>query len=748
MSTTSNGEQIPEASERPSPGLPQRPLLGLVTLCGVAGMIAGLIFALADGLVAALLVSPLALGVVALSCCLYLPLGLLVGLLMGLVGGGIRATWPSPGERPWADLRGRRAADQRLAAWILGLVGALVLEAGLVFLFGVAAANGMANRTLAALSTGLVAGAGLVVGLAACFPLSRLCAPLVRILPRLGSVTATVVGILLLGLGGAAVLVLGSIDWRVLRFAPWVILALLLVATPMLSWALHRHGKEALQRPLALILALALTLGCGLLVPAAGRSEATVSAAQQGWLLPLLVATGRRAGDRDGDGYSAWLNGGDCDDNDPAVHPGARDIPGNGIDENCLGGDAKVRRKKPRPPKPAAPEGSSASSQPTSQKTFEGNVLLVCVDTLRADKLGVMGNQASLTPNLDRLARGGVLFRRAYTQAANTPQSFPSIFTSLYPTRIPFRKRFTGYPVVKPEAVTFFEVLRDGGVHTSAVTSHFYFKEKRGITQGVVDWDNQGATNLKDSNKDIASPRIVPRAVARLKSLAAAKKRFMMFVHLFEPHSTYVRHREFPITRTGVAGLQQKYDHEIKFSDKWIGKLLQGLKQAGLEHNTAVVVFADHGEAFGEHRFYFHGQALYNEVLHVPLIIRLPGAGKPVEVKQPVAMLDLAPTVLDLMGVSAPDGFQGQSLVPYLGGGGPPQQRRIGAALMRYPAWPKAQRAMFAGRYKALLRVTENRFEVYDLEQDPAEKQNLSASKPALAKRLRQELGQFIEEEM
>ena len=118
----------------------------------------------------------------------------------------------------------------------------------------------------------------------------------------------------------------------------------------------------------------------------------------------------------------------------------------------------------------------------------------------------------------------------------------------------------------------------------------------------------------------------------------------------------------------------------------------------GLANNTAVIAYADHGEAFGDHRFYFHGQALYNEVIHIPLIVRLPGKRPPVKVvKERVALLDLAPTILSLMGLPAPEGFQGISLLPQMYGAKADPKRRIGAVLMPYPAWPKGQQALFLG---------------------------------------------------
>jgi arylsulfatase A-like enzyme len=387
---------------------------------------------------------------------------------------------------------------------------------------------------------------------------------------------------------------------------------------------------------------------------------------------------------------------------------------------------------------------------------WKGNILIVTIDAFRADRLGVAGYSRSpgaagpsLTPTLDALARRGAYFRRVWSQAPNTPRSFPSIITGRYPTDIAFDKPTVNYPNLLPANQTVFQVLAATGLKPIGIFSHFYFTADRGISRGFAEWSDDGALSIAESNKDSASPRIVPRVIARLQQAAAKKQRFVMWTHLFEPHSSYMPHKEFPTSLSGVAGLIEKYDYEIAFADLWVKKLFEALHETGLDRDTAIVVMADHGEAWGEHKVYFHGQDLFDEQLRVPLIFVVPGRPAHV-VDEPVALVDVAPTLIDLFGAPVPANMRGQSLLPVIVNGKAargPAARPVFAEMLPATAWPHHATMMMDDGKKLIHRISERRWELYDLTSDPGEKKNLAdtPAAAALMESLRRKLVAFEE---
>ncbi|MGA7743788.1 MAG: sulfatase, partial [Polyangia bacterium] len=378
-----------------------------------------------------------------------------------------------------------------------------------------------------------------------------------------------------------------------------------------------------------------------------------------------------------------------------------------------------------------------ASAAPARHGAFPGNILIIAIDAMRADRLGVAGYARppghSLTPTLDALARRGARFTHVWAQAPNTPRSFPSLVTSRYPSEIAWQKQSLNYSNLLPSNHTFFEPLAAAGLRPIGIFSHFFFTADRGISKGFAEWSDDGAKSIADSNKDIASPRIVPRVIARLHQAAQTGERFVLWTHLFEPHSSYMEHPEFPTSLSGVQGLEEKYDYEIAFADLWAGKIIAALEETKLDRNTTVVVFGDHGEAWGEHKRYFHGQDLTEEQLRVPLLIVVPGQ-KPVVVDDEVGLIDLGPTLVDLVGATPLPSFHGRSLLPAIEGKSL-SRRPIFSELLPSTATPSHEVTIIDGNQKLTHKISERRWELFDLATDPREQKNL-ADQPASRKTL------------
>lgn len=697
---------------------------------------------------------------------LYLPPSLLLGVFVGAIAAGFRMTFGAgaPG-RAIRALAEDRALDVRvsgglMAAAVVGLVFVLVCAFLAVRLVGSVERQGAGALLLGALML-----ASLPLFALGALPVYRVTRRAARYLPRVGPLPASLVlagaaavGVVLAGL----YVVFTRLEWRALALDTYALLGSLPVL--MLAWwviwypLLGRVRERLPARGAATVVALVAGVLLSTLALRGAPAPETVASIQD--LSPgarFWLDLGRSLSDGDGDGFSALLGGPDCDDKNPHVHPEAKEILDNGIDDNCMGGD---RKSAPEPavadgggPAPAGAGAGADKALAVADAPPIKNALIILVDTVRADRLGVAGYRRdgkSLTPRLDALAQEGSYFTRAYAQSPNTPRSLPSIFTSRFPSQVAVDKSFKNYPRVLDENLTVFEALQQAGVYTAGFASHFYFVEERNIRQGFDMFDNEGALDIAGSNKDIASPRIVPKAEAKLAELAKDGRRFAMFVHLFEPHSTYVEHEGFAITERGILGLMQKYDYEIAYVDQWVGRLLDALAQNGLADDTLVVVLADHGEAFGVHRIagkkmYFHGQTLYDELMRVPLIMRVPGAEP--GVYDDVSMLvDVAPTLLDAMGVERPASFSGRSLLARIRGGAP-APRFAYAELLPAPSWNHSARMMVApdGRHKVYAHTSEQRFELFDLGADPEETKDLSRAMPEQLERMKEELLRFVE---
>ncbi len=678
---------------------------------------------------------------VELALGLYGVLGLLFGLGVGLVSYGAERlfgeAWLS---RAVGRLRADDLLDRRVAALVAAALVGLGLVAALLYGYLLAVALEMARKQNAALSTALVAlgaipaGALLAILL---FPATHL---VVRLLPR--PRTLVLLGLLLLGLVGGVIFALSLVDWRVLDFgAPKSLGVFVLVFLLLRAVAASERMKArvaALRPPIygALLLLPILVAGLtfGISWGVFGdepRSVAFASSESMG--LKVLLRLARRLSDHDHDGFSARWGGGDCDDNNPQRSPGVDEIAGDGIDQDCDGVD----------PQPVSARPKEVESAPAKQFQWKGNFLFITVDTLRADRLN-----DKIMPRTAALAKKSTVFTNAFAQAPNTPRSFPSFLTSRFPSEVKWWRLISNFSSILdvPENTTFFQALAAGGYKNFGYFSSFYTVPKMGIARGFSVWNNDGAFGLLDSNTDIASPRIVPKLLAELKRRKAAGERFALWTHLFEPHSKYMDHAEYKAQGQGFALLEDKYNGEVFFTDKYIGQILDALAELGLADNTIVVIFADHGEAFGEHklggeRLFFHGQTIYDELLRVPLVFYVPG--QPARtVDERVMLIDLGPTVVDLAKVERPKNFRGRSLLPAILGDKLPEYP-VYAELLPAPSWNHRWRSIALGEHKLIHRISDNSFELYKVSTDPTEQDNLASRDPETLSKMRQLLASF-----
>lgn len=507
---------------------------------------------------------------------------------------------------------------------------------------------------------------------------------------------------------------LGLLRKDELDLRPLVALVAIALGAPVLAARLRgvRGRRFALGAASVLAGALAFTTASY-----GARPEVADAVEGGGALAPLALRAARRALDRDGDGHAGLLGGGDCDDGDPRRSPGARDVPGNGIDEDCSGRDLAATS----PEEPAA----QIPASDRARLPEDLSIVLLTVDTLRAD-VGWAGYARDVTPNLDRWAARSVRYSRVEALSSYTGKALAPMLIGRYASECPRDGgHFTRYRAPN-EFVA--EGLRAAGFRTAAVLSHFYFRLASGLEQGFDVWDleatprGEGSIDTRSSSREVSD-----RAIVRLREVQDAS-RFFLWVHYLDPHREYLQHPEVPSFGTGRRDL---YDHEVRFTDLHAGRFLDALAASPAAGRTALVVTSDHGEAFGEHGTRFHGWELWEELLRVPLFVYVPTV-PPRDVRRRVGHIDLAPTLYELAGVDAPSGLRGQSLLPEILGADLPA-RDIYAEL---PAGPHNQdrRAFFHDRWKLLWR---GRYLLFDLEADPDEKHDLAAERPEILEEMK-----------
>lgn len=352
------------------------------------------------------------------------------------------------------------------------------------------------------------------------------------------------------------------------------------------------------------------------------------------------------------------------------------------------------------------------------------NVLLITLDTVRADRIGAYGYAAARTPNLDALAKGGVRFDDATAPAPITGPSHAAILTGMQPAR--FGVRDNVLTPLPGQAVTLAEIVAERGFATAGFVGAFILDRPYGFAQGFGTFE--GGFSRVDPGEEATAERkanaVVDDALRWLADLPTGRP-FFAWVHLYDAHVGY----------TPPAPFAPDYDGEIGFVDAQIGRLLTALRSRGAAENTLIVAIGDHGESLGEHGEDEHGVFLYDAVLRVPFIVAGPGVKAGHAVADQVRAVDVVPTVLDALGVGAPDPLDGASLRESLAGG---TRSEVPASFSEshYPklhyGWSEL-RAMRADGWKA---IDAPKPELYNLREDPREQKNLYASQQPLADRM------------
>jgi len=405
------------------------------------------------------------------------------------------------------------------------------------------------------------------------------------------------------------------------------------------------------------------------------------------------------------------------------------------------------------------------------------HVLLITLDTTRADRLGCFGCEGQTSPNLDALARESVVFDRAIAQAAVTPVSHASILTGLEPYHHGLRVMHGRVGNrLRDGQTTLAEVWRTAGGRTAAFISAFPVASVFGLDQGFGHFDADfpgsdgetlispdGVVNTEKSQR--RADETTRAAVEWLRTHVDPDRPLFMWVHYFDPHDPFLvppedvlrsllASRFPPASQERPDVLRAVYDCEVNFMDRWVGKLLDEFKVLGLWERTMVVVVADHGEGLGDHNWWSHG-ILYQEQIHVPLLVRVPGVPGGRRIGGLVRTIDLAPTILQVAGVRLdrwPE-MDGESLADAIESGGLERPREAYSEAVSIVAYGRPDGTghrdqkddkhycLIDGAHKLIFhQLNPSNTEFYNLQDDPGELHNLAGGSPPAMARLMQRL--------
>lgn len=397
------------------------------------------------------------------------------------------------------------------------------------------------------------------------------------------------------------------------------------------------------------------------------------------------------------------------------------------------------------------------------------NVIFLVIDALRADHLGCYGYARPTSPNIDALAKEGVVFTNCFAQSTHTKPSIASLFTSMYPSQHNVirgnRQDADGNvysPVLSASLKTMAEYMQEAGYNTVGLLEQGQLRAYMGFAQGFYFYDSFMVL-AKLLNREFY--RWLPKnkhrkffAYLHYQDVHAPYTPKPQYAELFGAESDVPTHgaawqdakddwRQFQIdfmegnleiSQSDIDQLIRLYDAEIRAIDDQLGTLFQKLKEEGVYDNSLIIITSDHGDAFLEHNLLDHGNSLYDEVLRIPLIMRFPGGEHQGVVDSPVQMIDLLPTLLDYLNIDHNGTLMGHSVLGHLEGSEKPEPYPIYSELGDMVALRK-------GDYKLIYDMANERVELYNVAEDPSEQVDLSAQWADLVASLKAEVAQLAE---
>ncbi len=380
------------------------------------------------------------------------------------------------------------------------------------------------------------------------------------------------------------------------------------------------------------------------------------------------------------------------------------------------------------PPAIASPEGTAGSTP----------VILISVDTLRADHLSCYGYSRLKTPHIDSLASGGTLFSEIGSQVPITLPSHVSLFTSTYPFANGIGENAQ---VLAPGAVTLATVLASRGYATAAFIGGYFLARRFGLAQGFQTYDSPFETHGVNAALDLKRPATEVLQSAQHWLEQNSTRPFLVFIHLFDLHEPYN-----PPAAYHARAPQSEYDQELAYVDDSLGGLFDFLAHSGLDRRALIVLFSDHGESLGDHGENTHGYFIYRSTLHVPLIMHWPDIDEErnskIETRNservlnsavdaPAGLIDVAPTILSFLGIPTPPSFCGHSLLELAQGGEAAPRDVYSESSYAHDKFGWAVlRSLRRGDYQY---IDAPHPELYDLKRDPTELHNLLPGESALA---------------